>query len=306
MSIKLPEEKLETPPIPQPPMGCPFEKEVNDSPPVKTLIYGDTGTGKTSIALEFENCCVLDCERGTTPYAKKKDFHVLHTTSYETMSRAVDYLSNNHHGYQTLIIDPVTVLWESLQAKWIDILMRRNKGGKGHRQEFYELSAKDWGLIKADLKSFFRKLMLLDVNLVLTAREKVRYKAGSFLVPDGSTFDGEKSIPYLVDSVVRTYRDKDGEFLCEVIKDRTGTLPKEDFPTEHLVGFLTKNAVHRKSNPIKQISEKQILTLNELLGGFDPLTVKKSLAVYNVERFEELSHNQAEMIIAKCLSASTS
>ena len=182
--------------------------------------------------------------------------------------------------------------------------MRRNKGSKGHRTEFYELSAKDWGLIKSDLKSFFRKLMLLNLNIIMTAREKVRYKAGSFMVPDGQTFDGEKSLPYLVDSVIRTYRDKDGEFLCEVIKDRTGTLPQEDFPTEHLVGFLTKNAIHRKSNPVKQISEKQISTLNELLSDFDPLAITKSLAVYNVERLEELSHNQAEMIIAKCLSAS--
>jgi hypothetical protein len=304
MSIVLPEQKIEKPPIPQPPTGCPFEKENNDNPPIKALIYGDTGTGKTSVALDFENCCVLDCERGTTPYSKKKDFHVLHTTSYETMSRAVDYLLTNEHSYQTLIIDPVTVLWESLQAKWIDILMRRNKGSKGHRTEFYELSAKDWGLIKSDLKSFFRKLMLLNLNIIMTAREKVRYKAGSFMVPDGQTFDGEKSLPYLVDSVIRTYRDKDGEFLCEVIKDRTGTLPQEDFPTEHLVGFLTKNAIHRKSNPVKQISEKQISTLNELLSDFDQLDITKSLAVYNVERLEELSHNQAEMIIAKCLSAS--
>lgn len=229
---------------------------------IRALIYGDTGTGKTSVALDFDNCCILDCGRGTTPYSSKKDFHVLYTTSYETMSRAVDYLLKNDHGYETLVIDPVTVLWESLQAKWIDVLLRRNKGGKGHRVEFYELSARDWGLIKADLKSFFRKLMLLDMNIILTAREKVKYKAGSFMVPDGQTFDGEKSLPYLVDSVLKTYRDKDGEFLCEVIKDRTGTLPKEDFQTEHLVGFLTKNAVHRKSNPIKLISEKQIVTRN--------------------------------------------
>jgi hypothetical protein len=126
------------------------------------------------------------------------------------------------------------------------------------------------------------------------------------MVPDGYTFDGEKSTPYLVDTYVRSYRSKDGEYLCEVIKDRTGTLPDEDFPLDHIVGFLTGDAVYRKSNPIKQIGEKQIATLNELLSSFDPMAVKKSLAVYNVESVEELSNNQAETIIAKCLSASTS
>ena len=184
--------------------------------------------------------------------------------------------------------------------------MRRNRGAKGHHLEFYELSAKDWMQIKNDWKSLFRKLLLLDMHIVIVARQKVQYKSGSFMVPDGYTFDGEKSLPYLVDTVVRTYRSKDGEYLCEVIKDRTGTLPKEDFPTEQLSGFLMGDIIHRKPNPITQISEKQIATLNDLLADYDPLAVRNRLADYNVEAVEELSHNQAEIVIAKCLSASTS
>ena len=181
--------------------------------------------------------------------------------------------------------------------------MRRNRGAKGHHQEFYELSAKDWMQIKGDWRSLFRKLLLLDMHVVILAREKVRYKQGSFMVPDGSTFDGEKSLPYLMDSVIRTYKSKDGEFLSEVIKDRTGSLPLEDFPTKDLSGFLMGDTIHRKPNPIKQISEKQIVTLNELLGDFDPLAVKKSLADYNVEAIDELTRNQAEIVIAKILSS---
>ena len=124
MSIDLPEKEIKEPPISQPNTGNPFMKEDNKLARVKALISGDTGSGKTSIALNFPKVCVLDTERGTTAYAGKKDFEVLHTTSYEAMSRAVDYLLKNDHGYETLVIDPITVLWESLQAKWIDVFMR--------------------------------------------------------------------------------------------------------------------------------------------------------------------------------------
>jgi hypothetical protein len=215
----------------------------------------------------------------------------------------IDWLLEHNHPYQTLIIDPITVYWESLQSKWIDILMRRNKGSKGYRQEFYELGAKDWMHIKGDLKKFFRKLTMLDMNLILLCREKVKYRDSGFMIPDGTTFDGEKSLPYLVDTLCRTFKSKSGEFMTECIKDRTQILPSEPFQTSELIPLLMGKVEARTSRPIKQISEKQIATLNELLADYDPLAVKQSLASYNAEGISDLSATQAEEIAAKILSA---
>ena len=81
-------------------------------------------------------------------------------------------------------------------------------------------------------------------------------------------------------------------------------MPKEKFPTDQLAELLTGNLTYKPRTIVQHITDKQISTLTELLSEFDPVEVKKSLAVYNVEAVEELTQNQAEMIIAKCLSAS--
>ena len=222
MTVILPEEKLEAPPIaPTRNGGAPFEKAVATNRRLKLMIYGDTGTGKTFTALDAPEPCVVDCEAGSTCYSGTKKFHVVHATAADSIMAPIDWLLTHDHPYQSLIIDPISVYWESLQSKWIDILMRRNKGSKGYRQEYYELSARDWGLIKTDLKKFFRKLTMLDMNLILICREKIKYREGSFMVPCGTVFDGEKSLPYLVDTLCRTYKTKSGEFMCEVLKDHT-------------------------------------------------------------------------------------
>ena len=147
---------------------------------------------------------------------------------------------------------------------------------------------------------------MVDLHLILIAREKVKYREGSFMVPDGTVFDGEKSLPYLVDTLVRTFKTKSGEFMCEVLKDRTQILPGEPFPTSELINLLMGGAEARISKPIKQISEKQIATLNELLASYDPLEIKRSLASYNAEGISDLSSTQAEEITAKLLSATHS
>jgi len=303
MTVELPKEEHKAPPIPPSNSGAPFQKAVPSNKRIKLMIFGNTGSGKTFEALNAPEPCVIDCEAGSTCYSGIKKFHVIHATAADSIMAPIDWLLQHDHPYQTLIIDPISVFWESLQSKWIDILMRRNKGSKGYRQEYYELSARDWGLIKQDLKKFFRKLTMLDLNLILICREKVKYRDSGFMIPDGTTFDGEKSLPYLCDTLVRTFKSKSGEFMCENLKDRTQVLPSEPFQTSELINLLMGDEKSRISKPIKQISEKQIATLNELLADYDPLAIKQSLASFNAEGISDLSSNQAEEIIAKILSA---
>jgi hypothetical protein len=302
-TVQLPEEKHQAPPIAPPSSSAPFEKAVPSNKRIKLMIFGDAGSGKTFEALNAPEPCVIDCEAGSTCYSGIKKFHVIHATAADSIMAPIDWLLQHDHPYQSLILDPVSVFWESLQSKWIDILMRRNKGSKGYRQEYYELSARDWGLIKQDLKKFFRKLTMLDMNLILICREKVKYRDSGFMIPDGTTFDGEKSLPYLCDTLVRCFKSKSGEFLSECIKDRTQTLPSEPFQTSELINLLMGGEEARISKPIKQISEKQKATLTELLADYDPLAVKQSLASFNAEDISDLSSTQAEKIIGKILSA---
>jgi hypothetical protein len=195
---------------------------------LKLLTWGDSGVGKTTLALRFPSPVVIDLEGGCDLYGDRFEFGVLRTTSCEEVDRAVDWLAANDHG-RTLVLDPVSILWDAIQEKWSQVFLQRSRGSKGHRHDFFELGPKEWQTIKSDWKGFVRKLIALDMHVVVTARAKPQYAEAGFMRQIGMTFDGEKSLPYLFDVVLRQYRDDAGRFLAEVVKDRTGKLPTEPF-----------------------------------------------------------------------------
>lgn len=207
----------------------PFVKANSSPKRLKLFIWGDPGVGKTTLALQFPRPVAIDLEGGCDLFGGRFQFDVLRTTSPDTVNEAIAWLTAHDHDYATLVLDPVTVYWDALQRKWSDIFLQRNKGSRGHKHEFYELGPKEWMSIKADWKAFVRDLIGLDMNVVVAARAKPQYAAAGFMRAVGTTFDAEKSMPYLFDVVLRLYRDDQGQFLAEAIKDRTGQLPKTPF-----------------------------------------------------------------------------
>jgi len=219
----------------------------------KLLLWGDSGSGKTTLSLQFPKPAVIDLEGGTEHYGEDFQFDVLKATTADEITRAVDWLRTSEHEYRTLVIDPITLYWDALQQKWSDIFMRRNKGSKGHRLDYYDLQPRDWMRIKAEHKELIRKLIGLDMNVIVTARQKAQYADSGFMRVIGETFDGEKSLPYLFDTILRFYRDDKGRFMAENLKDRTGRLPQGTFEISYQVleERLGKDALGRKSEPIR-------------------------------------------------------
>jgi len=207
----------------------PFQTAAVQKRRLKLFLWGDSGVGKTTLALQFPKPVVIDLEGGTDLYGDSFQFDVLRTTSAEQVVAAIDWLLCNPQQYDTLVIDPITVLWDSLQKKWSDIFLRRNKGAKGHKFEFYDMQPRDWMTVKAEFKDIIRKLIRLDMNVVVTARQKTQYADSGFMRAIGETFDGEKSLPYLFDTIVRLYRDDKGRFFGHCMKDRSNRLPTGEF-----------------------------------------------------------------------------
>jgi len=193
------------------------------------MFFGGSGAGKTTLALKFPKPALLDLEGGADLYGGRFDFGVLRATKCDEITAAVDWIAAHPSEFETVIVDPITVYWDALQRKWSEVFLLRNRGAKGHRHEFYELGPKEWMTIKADWREFLRKLLALDAHVIVTAREKPEYADTGFMRQTGTTFDGEKSLPYLFDVVMRQYRDAEGRYLAQVIKDRTGCLPTEPF-----------------------------------------------------------------------------
>jgi len=219
------------PPKQGPPImdGSPFHRAANQDKRLKLFLWGDSGVGKTTLALQFPKPVVIDLEGGTDLYGDSFSFDVLRASDADEISRAVSWLVANPSDYQTLVIDPVTVYWDALQKKWSDIFLLRNKGTKGHKFEFYDLQPRDWMTLKSEFKALIRQLIQLDMHVIVTARQKPQYADSGFMRVVGETFDGEKSLPYLFDTIVRLYRDEKNRFLGMCLKDRSNRLPTDEF-----------------------------------------------------------------------------
>jgi len=285
----------------------PFQKATNVEKRLKLFLWGDSGVGKTTLALKFPSPAVIDLEGGTELYGESFKFDVLKASTPDEIMAAVDWLLTSKHAYKTLIIDPVTVYWDSLQKKWSDIFLKRNKGSKGYRYEFYDLQPRDWMTIKGEFKEFIRKIIALDMNVIVTAREKTKYKEGSFMVAIGETFDGEKTLPYMFDTIVRMYIDEKGRHMGFAIKDRSNKLPEKEFECvyktfEQLFG---KQYLTRESKPVQYATPAQKEKISKYIEQFNmtPEQVEKRLAAYDAEKLDDLTAENAKIIISKFESA---
>jgi len=285
----------------------PFQKATMLSKRLKLFLWGDSGVGKTTLALQFPKPVVIDMEGGADLYGDAFEFEVLRATTADEVMEAVDWLLQHRHEHRTLVIDPITIYWDALQKKWSDIFLKRNKGSKGYRYEFYDLQPRDWMTIKAEFKELIRKLIALDMNVIVTAREKTRYKEGSFMVAVGETFDGEKSLPYLFDTIVRLWKDPQGRFMGTCLKDRSNHLPTEDFAASYAVfeGVFGKEALARKAKPITLSTEEQKQAIAAAIErfGMTPDQVARRLAAYGADSLDALTKENADLILKKFQAA---
>jgi len=283
--------------------GSPFQKAESLDKRLKLFLWGDSGAGKTTLSLQFPKPVVIDMERGTDLYGEAFDFDVLKATNADEVMEAVQWLLTNAHSYRTLIIDPITIYWDALQKKWSDIFLKRNKGSKGYRFEFYDLQPRDWMTIKAEFKELIRKLIALDMNVIVTARQKVQYADGQFMKAIGETFDGEKSLPYMFDTIVRLYRDDKGRFLGECLKDRSNKLPQGEFECtyDRIEQLFGKKNLGRKARPASFATDDQKKLISEYIARFNlaPDQVNKRLADYGAESLDDLTEENARVIIGK-------
>jgi len=282
----------------------PFIKAKTKEKRVKLMLFGDTGSLKTRIALAFPAPTVIDMEHGTELYGDDFDFYVEHTTDADAVMSAVNWLLTNEHDYKTLIIDPITVYWASLQDKYRAFFMERKQSGKGFKIDFYEFQISDWNVIKAEYKRFMRKLMALDMNVIVTAHQKKLYADDQTMKVIGETFDGEKGLGYIFDIVVQTIKSGD-KFMARAIKDRTNKLPTGEFSLSYEVfekAFGTE-ILNRKAESIVLATSDQIDAMRGFyINASNPWSLvdqQKLLKSYEVGSEEDLTEKQADAILGK-------
>jgi hypothetical protein len=97
--------------------------------------------------------------------------------------------------------------------------------------EEYEIQPKDYKHFKSETQMLVRKLLALDMNIIVTEGLKVEYDQAEFMKPIGTKPDGPKKLPHMFDIVLELYVTKEGNRMARIKKDRTNRLPKDkDFP----------------------------------------------------------------------------
>lgn len=184
---------------------------------LKALFYGNAGVGKTTAAIQFPKPYLIDTEKGSEndQYVKllqKSGGVVFQTTDFNELMTEVKSLLTESHEYKTLIIDPLTTLYNDLLDK------SALKNGTEFGRHYAEANKQ--------IKHLVNMLLRLDMNVIVVAHAKIEY--GSNLSVIGSTYDCYKKLDYLFDLVFEI--QKRG-------RDRVGLVKKsriESFPdTEH-------------------------------------------------------------------------
>lgn len=257
---------------------------------LKAFFYGQAGAGKTYAAIQFPRPYLIDTERGAEndQYIKMLNDGggaIFQTTSFDDLLQEIQSLLTEKHEFKTVIIDPLTTLYNDL----LDACAKKIGTDFGRH----------YGEANKQMKHLLNLLMRLDMNVIITSHAKNEY--GDKLQVIGQTFDCYKKLDYLFDLVFRI--EKHGnERQAFIQKTRVENFPEgEYFPFSYQEiskrygkEILERDAVPEELATIEQTNE--LKRLIELLN-VPAETVEKWLSKAQSEKFEEMPKASIE----KCL-----
>lgn len=223
---------------------------------LKLLLFGKAGVGKTTASIQFPRPYLIDTEKGATndQYVKllqdSGGAYFFTNDPHELIAEVTSLLSEKHD-YKTLIIDPLTVIYNDLC----------DKGMKEKGEEFgrYKLPADRL------TKHLLNLLTRLDMNVILTSHAKGEWANGA---PTGKdTFDCYNKLDYLFDLAIEV--QKRGKERVGVVR-KTRVIGFEDqeifpFSYDEIAQRYGREILEKQAIPQMLATESQIAEIESLL-----------------------------------------
>jgi hypothetical protein len=257
---------------------------------LKAFFYGAAGTGKTTCSISFPKVYLIDCEKGASneQYVRlleKGGGAIFQTTDFEELITEIKSLLTEKHDYKTLVIDPLTTLYNDLLDK------AELKVGS----EF----GRHYGEANKSMKHLIKLLMRLDMNVIITSHAKNEY--GDNLKVLGQTFDCYKKLDYLFDLVFEIQK-RGKERIGIVKKTRIEKfLDGEQFPFnyETIADKYGRHILERDAKQEVLATPEQVVEINRLI---ELLKVPKEvyqkwLDKESSETFDEMQDSQISKYI---------
>lgn len=235
---------------------------------LKMFVYGEAGIGKTTAAIQFPNSYIVDTEKGSDFYVNtitKSNSAVFQSTNPDEIKEELHELLTTKHEYRTLIIDPITQLYNATQEKWAKIFEKYAKNEK--EADTQDFGMRYWAKVKSDFKGLQRLLLALDMNVIVTAHQKDVY--GTNFSKIGVTFDSMKGDDYFFDLIFRIEK-RGNDRIAITVKERAD-LEENKFPSEfvwnykNFCKFYGKNILEKESTPIIMATLEQVEKVKKLI-----------------------------------------
>jgi len=255
---------------------------------LKLFMYGPAGVGKTTAAIQFPNSYVIDCERGAENYDKlitQSGSAVFQTNDINEVIAEVKSLLTVKHDYRTLVIDPITTIYNDLLEK------SELKVGSDFGRHY--------GAANKEMKRLANLILALDMNVVVTAHAKKEY--GDNLKLLGHTFDGWRQLDYWFDLVIELGK-RGKKRMAKVVKTRIDSFPDDEsfeWSYEAIKARYDESMLEKESTAVALATPEQVGEIKALLSvvRLPEGTTDKWFAKAGVETWEDMPAD----LLGKCV-----